>query len=173
MRGAPFTEGWDKSNVELCELAYNMNWNDLYTGLSGIIGGGDDYGTVTETGQEILDALPETLPTQRQAVVELALSLEGKVPYFWGGKSLTIGWDDRWGTSKKVTAPGNSSAGQYRPYVRALSIGCFTMPAVAVMPSVMAAVLVLSAAIVQPSAGRSASPVTWCFIPRPPMSVSW
>lgn len=116
MRGIPFTEGWDKSNVELCELAYNMNWNDLYTGLSGIIGGGDDYGTVTETGQEILDSLPETLSPQRKAVVELALSLEGKVPYFWGGKSLTIGWDDRWGTSKKVTAPGSSSTGQYRPY---------------------------------------------------------
>jgi hypothetical protein len=40
----------------------------------------------------------------------------GKVNYFWGGKSLVLGWDSRWGTSMKVTAAGSSTTGTYRPY---------------------------------------------------------
>mgnify|MGYP000772345690 FL=1 len=40
----------------------------------------------------------------------------GKVNYFWGGKSLTIGWDSRWGTTMQVTAAGSSTTGTYRPY---------------------------------------------------------
>lgn len=40
----------------------------------------------------------------------------GKVNYFWGGKSLVLGWDSRWGTTMQVTAPGSSSSGTYRPY---------------------------------------------------------
>lgn len=49
-------------------------------------------------------------------MVETALTLYGKVNYFWGGKSLTIGWDSRWGTLQKVTAAGSSTTGTYRPY---------------------------------------------------------
>ena len=41
---------------------------------------------------------------------------DGKVNYFWGGKSLVLGWDSRWGTTMQVTAPGSSSSGTYRPY---------------------------------------------------------
>ena len=42
--------------------------------------------------------------------------LVGKVNYFWGGKSYVIGWDSRWGTLTKVTAPGNDTSGTYRPF---------------------------------------------------------
>ena len=52
----------------------------------------------------------------KSTVVERALSLAGKVNYFWGGKSLVFGWDDRWGQLAKVTADGSSTTGTYRPY---------------------------------------------------------
>lgn len=61
-------------------------------------------------------ALPNDLSKERRAVVERALSLAGKVNYFWGGKSLAFGWDDRWGQLAKVTADGSSTTGTYRPY---------------------------------------------------------
>ena len=60
--------------------------------------------------------LPRNLFKERRAVVEQALSLVGKVNYFWGGKSLAFGWDDRWGQLAKVTADGSSTTGTYRPY---------------------------------------------------------
>lgn len=41
--------------------------------------------------REVLGALPDDLSLERRAVVETALTLFGKVNYFWGGKSLTIG----------------------------------------------------------------------------------
>ena len=61
-------------------------------------------------------ALPRNLSKERRAVVERALSLAGKVNYFWGGKSLVFGWDNRWGQLAKVTADGSSTTGTYRPY---------------------------------------------------------
>jgi len=64
----------------------------------------------------VLNALPDDLSSERRAVVETALSLCGKVSYFWGGKSRVIGWDSRWGTLRKVTAGGNSTSGTYRPF---------------------------------------------------------
>lgn len=64
----------------------------------------------------VLDALPENLSPERRAVVETALSLYGKVTYFWGGKSLVLGWDSRWGQLTKVTAAGSPTTGTYRPY---------------------------------------------------------
>ena len=49
-------------------------------------------------------------------MLETACRLVGKVNYFWGGKSLVLGWDDRWGTLRQVTAAGSSTTGTYRPY---------------------------------------------------------
>ena len=51
----------------------------------------------------------------RKHIVTTALSLVGKVPYFWGGKS-EAGWNDEWNTPKLVTAAGSSSTGTIRPY---------------------------------------------------------
>ena len=64
----------------------------------------------------LVEALPEDLDPERRAVVEVACSLVGKVNYWWGGKSLTLGWDDRWGSLRKVTAGGSVTSSQYRPY---------------------------------------------------------
>lgn len=66
--------------------------------------------------RSVLEALPDDLAPERRAVVETALRLYGKVGYFWGGKSLVIGWDSRWGQLTKVTAAGSTTTGTYRPY---------------------------------------------------------
>lgn len=65
---------------------------------------------------EIMKRLPPDLSPERREVVRVACSLVGKVTYFWGGKSLVIGWDSRWGALQKVWADGNSTTGTYRPY---------------------------------------------------------
>lgn len=65
---------------------------------------------------EILKNLPANLSPDRRETVRVALSLVGKVTYFWGGKSHAIGWDSRWGTLQKVWAEGDSTSGTYRPY---------------------------------------------------------
>ena len=64
----------------------------------------------------LLENLPDDLDPARKAVVETAVQLVGRVSYFWGGKSLTLGWDDRWGTSMEVTAAGSGSTGTIRPF---------------------------------------------------------
>ena len=65
---------------------------------------------------DVLRSLPSDLDPERRKVVQTACSLVGKVNYFWGGKSLVLGWDDRWGTPRQVTAEGNSTTGRYIPY---------------------------------------------------------
>jgi len=56
-----------------------------------------------------------TCSPARKELMRVALSLVGRVSYFWGGKSAP-GWNDEWGTPKLVTAAGSSSTGTLRPY---------------------------------------------------------
>ena len=65
---------------------------------------------------ELLRSLPSDLSPERRAVVQHALSHVGKVNYFWGGKSLVLGWDSRWGQLREVTSEGSPTTGTYRPY---------------------------------------------------------
>ena len=69
-----------------------------------------------ENAIALLENLPDDLDPARKAVVETAVQLVGRVSYFWGGKSLTLGWDDRWGTPMEVTAAGSGSTGTIRPF---------------------------------------------------------
>ena len=64
----------------------------------------------------LLENLPDDLDPARKAVVETAVQLVGRVSYFWGGKSLPLGWDDRWGVPTEVTAAGSGSTGTVRPF---------------------------------------------------------
>ncbi|WP_417051425.1 peptidoglycan endopeptidase [Dysosmobacter welbionis] len=61
---------------------------------------------------------------KRKELMRCALSLVGRVPYFWGGKSAP-GWNEEWNTPKLVTAAGSSSTGTIRPYGLDCS-GCAT-----------------------------------------------
>ena len=76
----------------------------------------EDVYSVSGDTAALIRSLPEDLSPEREAVVRAACSLVGKVNYFWGGKSLVIGWDARWGELRQVTAAGSSTTGTYRPY---------------------------------------------------------
>ena len=96
-----------EQNRALTELLAELN------GIGTLLG---DLGITQEDAAELLRRLPEVLSPERRAVVETACKLVGKVNYFWGGKSLVLGWDSRWGTIQKVWAAGSPSTGTYRPY---------------------------------------------------------
>ncbi|HCT89783.1 MAG TPA: hypothetical protein DF613_00145 [Lachnospiraceae bacterium] len=53
---------------------------------------------------------------ERADIVAAAYTLVGKISYFFGGKSSAIGWDDRWGDKREVTAEGSRSTGKTRRY---------------------------------------------------------
>ena len=77
-----------------------------------------DSHTMEPTGEamEVWERLPDDLSMERRMVVTYALALVDKVDYFWGGKSLVLGWDDRWGELMEVTAEGSDSTGTEQPY---------------------------------------------------------
>ena len=70
------------------------------------------------TGEDLeaWERLPEGLSVERRMVVTYALALVDKVDYFWGGKSLVLGWDDRWGEMIEVISEGDDTTGTVRPY---------------------------------------------------------
>lgn len=79
---------------------------------------GLDPGTGSLSPEELADLLNNLggdISAARRKVVETAVSLEGRVGYFWGGRSGP-GWNSRWGTPVLVTAPGNSKTGTYQPF---------------------------------------------------------
>ena len=77
-----------------------------------------DSHTMEPTGEamEVWERLPDDLSMERRMVVTYALALVDKVNYFWGGKSLVLGWDDRWGELAEVTAEGSDTTGTEQPY---------------------------------------------------------
>lgn len=77
----------------------------------------DSY-TMEPTGEamEVWERLPDDLSMERRMVVTYALALVDKVDYFWGGKSLVLGWDDRWGELTEVTAEGSATTDTGQPY---------------------------------------------------------
>ena len=70
------------------------------------------------TGAEgfILESLGGDISAERAQVVAAGYSLVGRIPYFWGGKSSVVGWDERWGSPMEVTASGISSSGTIQNY---------------------------------------------------------
>lgn len=87
--------------------------NALKQTLYGSLAGGD---AVPLTDAELIDFVnAQDCNATRKYILSTALSLVGKVPYFWGGKSPP-GWDDTWNTPKVVTAEGSPSTGTIRPY---------------------------------------------------------
>lgn len=81
--------------------------------LYGTLAAGDIPELTSEELIGIVDGLNTT--DTRKKLIETALSLVGKVSYFWGGKS-PAGWNDDWGKPKKVTGSGSVTSGTIRPY---------------------------------------------------------
>ena len=105
--------GFTDGQKELLEELLKPEYQELFQTL---IGSSQDLTLSIEQMQEILDSLPENLSEERRQVILTAYQLLGKVNYFWGGKSLVLGWDPRWGTPKEVWAAGSPSTGTVRPY---------------------------------------------------------
>lgn len=106
----------DMRTAYLFSADQNNTLTELLDELDVIGGLLANLGISDERVIEVLQRLPDDLSPKRQAVVETACKLVGKVNYFWGGKSSAIGWDPRWGTLMKVTSPGNDTSGTYRPF---------------------------------------------------------
>lgn len=129
--GSGDDDGWTERNLyititaktaEEMKTAYHFNRNQI-AALDELLEQRDllrelieDVYSVSGDTAALIRNLPEDLSPEREAVVRTACSLVGKVNYFWGGKSLVIGWDARWGELRQVTAAGSSTTGTYRPY---------------------------------------------------------
>ena len=102
------------------EYAFNDNQNSALTELIAELATMEilvtDLTASEEQARELKKNIPDDLAPEHRAVVETACELVGKVTYFWGGKSLVIGWDNRWGTVMKVWAADSPTTGTYRPY---------------------------------------------------------
>ena len=124
-------DGWTERNLyititvktaEEMKTAYRFNRNQI-TALDELLEQWDlllelieDVSSISGDTAALIRSLPEGLSPEREVVVRAACSLVGKVNYFWGGKSLVIGWDTRWGELRQVTAAGSPTTGSYRPY---------------------------------------------------------
>ena len=100
---------------EMLEELLKPDYDDIFLSLIGNYQpGGTPIGPVDIS--DIQGTLPDDLDPLRKSIVLTAYQLLGKVTYFWGGKSLVLGWDSRWGTPTTVTAPGSGSTGKVLPF---------------------------------------------------------
>lgn len=82
-------------NIEqrkLLEELMQPEYQELFMALTGSY---QDIDLPPEEIQEIINKIPTDLSEERKQVVLTAYQLLGKVNYFWGGKSLVLGWDSR------------------------------------------------------------------------------
>ena len=64
----------------------------------------------------VRQSVGEEVSEERVNVITAAYSLVGRVGYFWGGKSTTIGMDPSWGVATTVDADGSRTTGSLRAY---------------------------------------------------------
>ena len=98
---------------KLLEELMQPEYEELFMRLTGSY---QDIALSDKEVAEIMKKLPADLSEERKQVVLTAYQLLGKVNYFWGGKSLVLGWDSRWGMPMKVTAEGSFTTGTVRPF---------------------------------------------------------
>lgn len=123
---APFNEGViytafdidpDAIYEKLTGTTYGVAIKTMADALKMTLYGTLAAGDIPELTNEELIGIVGGLNTTdaRKKLVETALSLVGKVSYFWGGKS-PAGWNNEWGKPKKVTGSGSVTSGTIRPY---------------------------------------------------------
>ena len=107
--------GFTDQQREMLEELLKPDYDDIFLSLIGNYQpDGTPIGPVDIS--DIQGTLPDDLDPLRESIVLTAYQLLGKVTYFWGGKSLVLGWDSRWGTPTTVTAPGSGSTGKVLPF---------------------------------------------------------
>ena len=106
---------YDNFGITYVEAISNMA-TALQKTLYGAQGGSQGGESVPLTDEELIEFVErQNCNETRKHILSTALSLVGKVPYFWGGKS-DAGWNDEWNTPKVVTATGSSATGTILPY---------------------------------------------------------
>lgn len=106
---------YDNFGITYGEAISNMA-TALQKTLYGAQGGSQGGESVPLTDEELIEFVErQNCNETRKHILSTALSLVGKVPYFWGGKS-DAGWNDEWNTPKVVTATGSSATGTILPY---------------------------------------------------------
>ena len=107
--------GFTDQQQEMLEELLKPDYDDIFLSLIGNYQpDGMPIGPVDIS--DIQGTLPDDLDPLRESIVLTAYQLLGKVTYFWGGKSLVLGWDSRWGTPTTVTSPGSGSTGKVLPF---------------------------------------------------------
>ena len=107
--------GFTAQQRKMLEELLKPDYDDIFLSLIGNYQpGGTPIGPIDIS--DIQGTLPDDLDPLRESIVLTAYQLLGKVTYFWGGKSLVLGWDSRWGTPTTVTAPGSGSTGKVLPF---------------------------------------------------------
>ena len=107
--------GFTAQQREMLEELLKPDYDDIFLSLIGNYQpDGTPIGPVDIS--DIQGTLPDDLDPLRESIVLTAYQLLGKVTYFWGGKSLVLGWDSRWGTPTTVTASGSGSTGKVLPF---------------------------------------------------------
>lgn len=103
---------YDQFKITYGEAIQKMA-NALKMTLYGTLGNGQ---MVPLTDAELIAFVnAQNCSPMRKHILTTALSLVGKVPYFWGGKSAP-GWNDAWNTPRLVTSAGSPTTGTIRPY---------------------------------------------------------
>ena len=105
--------GFTEEQLELLHELTQSEYEGLFAALAG-----SDASLILSPAQMqmIMEQMGGSVGATRRQVVMTAYQLKGKCNYFWGGKSLVLGWDSRWGTPKIVSAAGSSTTGTMRPY---------------------------------------------------------
>ena len=98
---------------KLLEELMQPEYQELFMALTGSY---QNIELSPEEIAEIMETLPADLSEERKQIVLTAYQILGKVHYYWGGKSLVIGWDSRWGMPMEVTAEGSPTTGTVRPF---------------------------------------------------------
>lgn len=94
---------YDQFKITYGEAIQKMA-NALKMTLYGTLGNGQ---MVPLTDAELIAFVnAQSCSPMRKHILTTALSLVGKVPYFWGGKSAP-GWNDAWNTPRLVTSAGS------------------------------------------------------------------
>ena len=107
--------GFTDQQREMLEELLKPDYDDIFLSLIGNYQP-DDTPIGPVDISDIQGTLPDDLDPLRESIVLTAYQLLGKVTYFWGGKSLVLGWDSRWGTPTTVTASGSGSTGKVLPF---------------------------------------------------------
>ncbi|MDL2220315.1 C40 family peptidase [Eubacteriales bacterium OttesenSCG-928-N14] len=105
--------GFDDEKNRMLDELLDPELRSMYLELTGSY---ESLDLTQEQIAEIMANLPIDLDPLRYEVVMAAWGTVGKIRYFWGGKSLALGWDSRWGQMATVTSPGSPTTGTRREF---------------------------------------------------------